>query len=179
MAASAPRGRRTSRATIGSVRASRVVDADEVHSCREPLQDQYGYHLDPQAYLQALPRLSGDLPPGVAEFATDPDHYNFRGSRCVKDLELGKATLVDSEEGISLELVLAPNEWKHESGLCIRYSDVQSFRTNVEESDGTLPRLGALQLDEVLPHPSGVSHEISFTCGSILVVAADLVAVWV
>ncbi|MEY9211656.1 hypothetical protein NI17_009350 [Thermobifida halotolerans] len=144
----------------------------------EPLQDQYGYHLDPQNYLQVLPQLSGDLPPGAAAFAADPDHYNFRGYRCVKDLELGKATLVDDQGQITLEFILTPNEWKHESGLCIRYSDVQSFRTDAEESDGTLPRLGALQLDEVLPHPSGTSHEISFTCGSILVVAADLVATW-
>lgn len=144
----------------------------------EPLQDRYGYHLDPQNYLQVLPQFSGDLPSGAAAFATHPDHYDFRGVRCVKDLELSKATLVDDQGQVSLEFVLTPNEWKHESGLCIRYSDVQSFRVDAEEPDGMFPRLGALQLDEVLPHSSGMSHEISFTCGSILVFAADLVATW-
>ena len=85
---------------------------------------------------------------------------------------------MDDRGEVSLEFFLAPNEWKHESGLRIHYSDVRSFRTDVEESDGMLPRLGALQLDEVLPHASGMVHEISFTCGSVLVVAADLVATW-
>jgi hypothetical protein len=144
----------------------------------EPLQDQYGYHLDPQKYLQVLPQISGDLPPGAAAFATNPDHYNFGGSRCVKDLELSKATLADNQGQVSLELILAPNEWKHVGGLCIHYSDVQSFRVDADESDGMLPRLGSLQLDEILPHPSGMSHEIAFTCGLILVVAAELVATW-
>ncbi|MGW7555069.1 hypothetical protein [Streptomyces rimosus] len=144
----------------------------------EPLQDRYGYHLNPQEYLQALPRLASDLPSGAAAFAVDPDHYDFQGPRCVKDLELSKATLADDQGEISLELTLAPNEWKHASGLRICYSDVQSFHVDAEESDGTLPRLGALQLDEVLPHSSGISHEIAFTGGAILVVAADLEAAW-
>ncbi|MCI3270050.1 hypothetical protein [Streptomyces cylindrosporus] len=144
----------------------------------EPLQDPYGYHLDPQNYLQVLPRLSIVLPPGAAAFAAHPEHYDFRAARCVKDLELSKATLVDDQGEIALEFSLTPNEWKHESGLRIRYSDVQSFRVDTQEPDGMLPRLGALQLDEVLPHPSGMSHEISFTCGSVLVVAADLAATW-
>ncbi|MFJ9565683.1 hypothetical protein ACIRQQ_37290 [Streptomyces fuscichromogenes] len=144
----------------------------------EPLEDLYGYRLDPKEYLQVLPQLSDALPPGAAAFATNSEHYDFRSSRCVKDLELGRVTLVDERGEISLELFLSPNEWKHETGLRIRYSDVQSFRTDAEESDGMLPRLGALQLDEVLPHASGMSHEISFTCGSVFVVAADLVAAW-
>ncbi|WP_435228413.1 hypothetical protein [Streptomyces sp. Tue6028] len=144
----------------------------------EALRDQYGFHLDPQSYLQVLPQLSGDLPPGASAFATDPDHYDFRSSRCVKDLKLSQANLTDDQGQISLEFILAANEWKHSSGLRIRYSDVQSFHVDAEETDGMLPRLGALQLDEALPHPSGVSHEIAFTCGSILVVAADLFAAW-
>jgi hypothetical protein len=144
----------------------------------EPLADRYGYHLDPQAYLEVLPRLARELPAGAAAFATDSGHYDFRDSRCVKDLELGRATLADGQGEISLELLLTPNEWKHESGLRIRYAQVQSFRVDAAESDGTLPRLGDLQLDEVLPHPSGMTHEIAFTSGAIFVVAADLVAAW-
>lgn len=146
--------------------------------CVEPLEDRYGYHLDPQRYLQVLPQLSSGLPPGAAAFATHPDHYDFRGVRCVKDLELSKATLIDDQGEVSLEFILTPNEWKHESGLRIYYSDVQSFRVDARQPDGMFPRMGSLQLDEVLPHSSGMLHEISFTCGSILVVAVDLVATW-
>ncbi|MGW0828735.1 hypothetical protein [Streptomyces sp. NPDC002845] len=144
----------------------------------EPLLDRYGYHLDPQKYLDALPRIAESLPAGVAAFATDPEHYDFRSPRCVKDLALSEATLVDGEGVISLELILAPNEWKHVSGLRIQYSDVQALHVDAAESDGMLPRLGALQLDEALPHPSGFAHEISFTCGSIFVIAADLSVTW-
>lgn len=144
----------------------------------EPLPDRYGYSLDPQGYLDVLPEISGSLPPGVVEFATDPDHYDFRSARCVKDLTLSKMTLTDDGGLIALEVLLAPNEWKHASGLSIRYSDVQALDVSVKEADGMLPRLGSLQLDEALPHPSGFSHDIAFTCGSIAVVAADLVAIW-
>ncbi|MFI8895423.1 hypothetical protein [Streptomyces paradoxus] len=144
----------------------------------EPLRDQYGYHLDPQEYLQVLPQISETLPVGATAFAADSSHYDFRSSRCVKDLQLGKTVLVDEEGQVSLELCLAPNEWKHLGGLRIQYSDVQRFSVDVAETDGTLPRLGDLQLDEILPHPSGMSHEIAFTCGSIIVVAADLLATW-
>ncbi|WP_299538312.1 hypothetical protein [uncultured Streptomyces sp.] len=144
----------------------------------EPLPDRYGFHLDPGDYLEALPEISAGLPPGAATYACDPGHYDFRSSRCVKDLEWTRTVLADEQTVISLELALSANEWKHDSGLRLRYTDVRSFRTDAEESDGTMPRLGALQLDEVLPHPAGMSHEISFTCGSIHIVAADLVAVW-
>lgn len=144
----------------------------------EPLPDRYGYYLDPQGYLDVLPEISGRLPAGAVEFVTDPGHYDFGSARCVKDLTLNKMTLTDEGGLIALEVILAPNEWKHESSLNIRYSDVQALNMSTEEADGMLPRLGSLQLDEALPHPSGFSHEISFTCGAIAVVAADLVATW-
>lgn len=166
-----------------------------------PLQDMYGFHLDPREYLRVLPGILPDLPAGAAEFASDPDHYDFGSSRCVKDLTLHRVDLFDDRGGVSIELSLAPNEWKHEGGLRIRYSGVRSFRVNTygaegaehteavrfaEVADATAfaqrtdgpPRLGYLQLDEVLPHPQGVSHEITFTEGSLLVVGADLVARW-
>ncbi|MGI5454396.1 hypothetical protein ACQEWB_14715 [Streptomyces sp. CA-249302] len=144
----------------------------------EPLQDRYGYYLDPQGYLEVLPEVSKSLPVGVAQFVSDPGHYDFHNSHCIKDLTLNKITLSDDGDLISLEVILAPNEWKHESGLRIQYSDVQALDVSTKETDGTLPRLGSLQLDEALPHPSGFSHEIAFTCGSITIVAADLVAAW-
>jgi hypothetical protein len=161
----------------------------------------YGFHLDPREYLRALPGILPDLPAGATEFASDPDHYDFSSSRCVKDLTLHRVDLFDDRGSVSIELSLAPNEWKHEGGLLIRYSDVRSFRVNTygaesaelteaigfaEVADASAfaqrtdepPRLGDLQLDEVLPHPQGVSHEITFTEGSLLVVGADLVARW-
>jgi hypothetical protein len=59
--------------------------------------------FDARAYLTALPQLAGDLPPGAARFATDPDHYDFAGLRCVKDLSVGEfvhdALVVQSQNG--------------------------------------------------------------------------------
>ncbi|MFF4654442.1 MULTISPECIES: hypothetical protein [unclassified Streptomyces] len=144
----------------------------------EPLSDQYGYFLDPQGYLEIIPRIVSSLPVGAAEFVTDSDHYDFRSVRCVKDLTLSKMVLTDVEGLVGLEMFLAPNDWKHESGLRIVYSGVQSLNLSTKEADGMLPRLGDLQLDEALPHPAGFSHEIAFTRGSVVVVAADLKAVW-
>ncbi|WP_376730170.1 hypothetical protein [Streptomyces nigra] len=114
----------------------------------------------------------------MAEFVTDPGHYDFVSDRCVKDLTLSKLTVTDEGGLIVLEVLLGPNQWKHASGLSIRYSDVQALEVSAEEADGMLYRLGSLQLDEALPHRSGFRHEVAFTCGSITIVAADLVAVW-
>lgn len=144
----------------------------------EPLLNQYGYHLDPDPYLDVLQDMSSGLPAGAMAFVADPEHYNFHSPRCVKDLTLSKAALDDEEGKVSLEMDLAPNEWKHASGLRIKYSHVQSFRVDAAEADGMLPRLGSVQLDEALPHSPGVAHEIAFTCGSITVIAVDLLAMW-
>ncbi|WP_330242093.1 hypothetical protein [Streptomyces sp. NBC_00525] len=163
-----------------------------------PLRDMYGFHLDPRAYLSALPDIVRDLPAGAAEFVSDPDHYDFSGARCVKDLTLQRVDVHEGPGSVSVELSLAPNEWKHESGLRIRYSDVQSFSVKAEQAGlaevsgfggvadaaafaqrvDELPSLGDLQLDEVLPHPHGMSHEIAFTEGVLRVVSGDLVARW-
>ncbi|MFJ8853564.1 hypothetical protein [Streptomyces sp. NPDC102437] len=161
-----------------------------------PLQDLYGFHLDPQEYLRVLPGLLPDLPAGAAEFASDPDHYDFGSSRCVKDLTLDRVDLVDDHGHVSLELSLGPNEWKHEGGLRIRYSGVRDFWVKTDDDAGSaggfglgggggfvecgdgVPRLGDLQLDELLPHPQGVSHETAFTEGGLFVVGSDLVARW-
>jgi hypothetical protein len=48
-----------------------------------------GNRLDARPYLERLPGFVGDLPPGARAFATDPDHYDLSGKRCVKDLTLG------------------------------------------------------------------------------------------
>jgi hypothetical protein len=144
----------------------------------EPLSERHGYYLDPQAYIDVLPEISSGLPAGAAEFATDPGHYDFRSLHCVKDLTFSKMTLADGEGVLTLEVLLAPSEWKHESGLRLHYSDVHLLGVSTKGADGLLDRLGSLQLDEALPHPSGFSHEIAFTSGSIAIVAADLAATW-
>jgi hypothetical protein len=61
-----------------------------------------GFHVDPTAYLNELPRLRGSVPTGAWAFANEADHYSFRSRRCVKDLELadiaipvGRASLLN------------------------------------------------------------------------------------
>lgn len=143
-----------------------------------------GYLLDPEAYLAALPGLAPDLPPGAREFALDAGHYDFFGPRCVKDLKVGRITMTDGEDRLSVELLFAPNQFKHEQELLVRYTDVTAFSVDVTagpRSKNVWPgtrRLGDLQLDEILPHDNGCSHEIQLTGGTIRVVAADLTAHW-
>lgn len=67
---------------------------------------------------------------------------------------------------------------KHRGGLRLRYADVRSHRVDAAGADGLLPRLGAVLLDELLPHPAGLSHAWAFTCGTLAVVAADVTAWW-
>lgn len=42
----------------------------------------------PSRYLEQLPLICGDLPPGPRSFATDTDHYDSRSRRCVTHLTL-------------------------------------------------------------------------------------------
>ncbi|GAA3848001.1 hypothetical protein [Streptomyces sedi] len=49
-------------------------------------------------YLRHLPAISGDLPPGGRDFATDTDRYDFRGRRRVKDLTLRVVRGAGAEE---------------------------------------------------------------------------------
>ncbi|GLY52450.1 hypothetical protein [Lentzea sp. NBRC 102530] len=144
-----------------------------------------GYLLDPDAYLAELPAFAAALPEGARRFAEDPDHYDFFGPRCVKDLKLDRVVLTDREDAVSLEVLFAPNRFKHDRALSIRYADVTEFAVDVSaapRSRNVWPetrRLGDLQLDEVLPRENGCGHEIRMTGGTITVVAADLVAEWV
>lgn len=129
-----------------------------------------GFFLDPYAYIAQLAEISARLPVGAAAFAGDPEHYDFSSPRCVKDLEVGSMTLTDSD-GLSLTMVLEPNQFKHETGLIVEYLNVSSVA--LEGAD-----LRDLQLDEILPHEDGCSHEISFVGGSLTVVCGDLSARW-
>lgn len=145
---------------------------------------QDGFSLDPSAYLAFLNEHAGSLPSGAAAFACDPQHYDFYGTRCVKDLRLASMSIVDGHGVLSMELSFAPNTFKHDSGLKIRYLNLLNVSVDaspsvkLKESWPETRRLGDVQLDEVLAHEEGCSHEIRMTGGTILVVSADFVAEW-
>ena len=84
--------------------------------------------IDPEPYLAVLGDLRSELPQGACEFASDPCHYDFYSSRCVKDLTVDSVTFLDTG-ALTLEVRLAPNEWKHESPLTIRYEQVRSLQS--------------------------------------------------
>ncbi|MFG2541333.1 hypothetical protein ACGFY8_05325 [Streptomyces sp. NPDC048232] len=138
--------------------------------------DLPGFHVDPSAYLAELPRLSESLPPGARQFATAQDHYSFRSTRCVKDLELsGIHVPVGRNERMTIRF--APNEWKHDDGLRIEYVGVTHFSLQRDgEIDWT--EIESVVLDEVTPTPDGCVHEIALTDSTILVRCSDLWATW-
>lgn len=144
-----------------------------------------GYSLDPELYLSELPAIQSDLPEGARRFALDEDHYNFYGSRCVKDLKLDEARLTDRNDSVYLEIRFAPSQFKHDQGLAIRYADVVEFSTSITaepRKSNVWPdtrRLGDVQLDEILPHDKGFSHEFQMRGGSLWIVAQDLSYEWV
>ncbi|MCX4704433.1 hypothetical protein [Streptomyces sp. NBC_01373] len=136
--------------------------------------------LDPTRYLELLPSIADDLPPGAQAFATDADHYDFRSKRCVKDLELQLVRGVDTGDD-EVEIQLRHNCWKHDADLVIHYTGVSdvSVRTpeaEVEADDWT--NLGAVILDEILPHKNGCSHELACRNGTLTVICHDLLATW-
>ncbi|MFJ4183675.1 hypothetical protein [Kitasatospora sp. NPDC089509] len=138
-----------------------------------------GFALDPRPYLARLPALRPELPSGAEAFATDPAHYDFASERCVKDLKL--ASLVATEDAVVLRCSfndVAPEQ------LVIRYTGVTALLieaappTDSSAPDGLRERLGPLQLDEVLPHPHGCTHELGHIGGTVRITAADLTAAW-
>jgi hypothetical protein len=143
-----------------------------------------GYLLDPEPYLSELPAIQSELPEGARRFALDKDHYNFFGSRCIKDLKLDEVRLTDRNDSVSLEIRFAPNQFKHDQGLAIRYADVVEFSISISAEPRTgnvwpdTRRLGDVQLDEILPHGKGFSHEFQMTGGSLWIVAYDLSYEW-
>ncbi|MFC8588444.1 hypothetical protein ACFUGD_28395 [Streptomyces sp. NPDC057217] len=67
--------------------------------------------------------------------------------------------------------------WKHGQDLLIRYTGVSGFAIDpADEGRGT--DLGAVMLDEILPHKDGCSHEITCWDGTLTVVCRDLQATW-
>lgn len=143
-----------------------------------------GFSLDPNPYLDHLEAVADTLPPGARAYATDTDHYDFYSERCVKDLKLVSFNVTDSAGSVSVDALFEFNEVAPER-LRIRYTDVVDLRIGASPGlEFQYPpvlgtrRLGDVQLDEVLPHEFGCSHEIQMISGSIAVVCADLTAGW-
>ncbi|MEU9011373.1 hypothetical protein AB0D12_16640 [Streptomyces sp. NPDC048479] len=138
--------------------------------------DPLGFSLDPSPYLAELPKIREALPVDAREFAFDPGHYSMRSSRCVKDLELAGVHVPTDKNGV-LTLEFAPNQWKHDSGLRIRYSGVSHFSIEYEGSIDWM-QADTVLLDEILPDGHGCVHETALTDASIIIRSRDLRAVW-
>ncbi|MEU9149073.1 hypothetical protein AB0D59_00610 [Streptomyces sp. NPDC048417] len=131
--------------------------------------------VDPGPYLARLPELAGELPPGARAFATDPDHYDFGGHRCVKDLRpLGMRRTAPDD----IEIRFRHNCFKHDEDLVVRYAGVSRFQTDILGACD-LTSLGEVILDEILPYPDGCTHELACRPGTLVVACRDLVAEWV
>ncbi|GAA1025706.1 MULTISPECIES: hypothetical protein [Amycolatopsis] len=133
-----------------------------------------GNYLDPRAYLGLLPTLSAERPPGARAFAADPDHYDFHGPRCVKDLVLDTLQHGTADGEDWLQLGFRHNCWKHEEDLSIRYVGLSTLTPDPADWTG----FGPVTLDEILPCVHGCSHEIGFIGGALTVVSRDLTATW-
>ncbi|WP_055550109.1 hypothetical protein [Streptomyces sp. NBRC 110028] len=137
----------------------------------------HGFRVDPTAYLAELPRLRAALPPGAWAFASDEEHYRFgTGARCVKDLGLAGVD-IPGRKGGGLTLTFEPSEWKHDTGLRIRYAGVRHFSIDYAHAIDWM-ETDTVLLDEILPHDAGCSHEIALTDAVIIVHCRDLEAVW-
>src|SRR5437016_2216779 len=93
-----------------------------------------GNYLNPVAYLDLLPAMRDKLPSEAWKFASDPEHYDFYGTRCVKDLKLNSIRIFPSA-GRSMELVFNPNDFKHEEMLTITYTQVYSLEAVTASGD--------------------------------------------
>nr|WP_223244463.1 hypothetical protein [Streptomyces sp. CBMA156] len=136
--------------------------------------------ISPADYLEQLPSFAEALPAGARSFATDADHYDFHGERCVKDLslELVRSGDPSGDGSKEIELRFRHNCWKHEEDLIIRYTGVSAF--DVDAPAGPeWANLETVILDEILPHERGCTHEIAFRPGRLTVTCRDLTATWV
>lgn len=84
-----------------------------------------GFTISADAYVKQLDGLAGRLPAGAWAFASDPGHYDFYGTTCVKDLNL---RAIDHFGEGSAKIIFGPNEFKHEKGLTIVYENISRGR---------------------------------------------------
>ncbi|MFH9858772.1 hypothetical protein [Streptomyces sp. NPDC017202] len=76
------------------------------------------------------------------------------------------------EGDAGLEIRFRHDCWKHDADLVVRYRGVSRFQADV--LDGcALDEVGAVMLDEILPHPGGRTHELACRPGTLLVVCRD------
>jgi hypothetical protein len=141
-------------------------------------RERDGNTLDPTGYLDAIAEFAGQLPVGARAYATDPQHYDFYSQRCVKDLKPLTLTFGFGDATGWIELRLGHNCWKHEEDLTIRYTGVRNITADPDAAATNVTALGDVILDELLPDEAGCRHEIACLGGSLVVVAADLLAVW-
>ncbi|MER7581915.1 hypothetical protein [Kitasatospora sp. NPDC097691] len=136
--------------------------------------------ISPTDYLEQLPSFAEALPAGARAFATDGEHYDFYGKRCVKDLTLELVRFGDpgAGENDEVELRFRHNCWKHEEDLIIRYTGVSAFEVDAPAGP-EWTNLGTVILDEILPHDRGCTHEVAFRPGTLTVTCRDLTATWV
>ncbi|MQY20701.1 hypothetical protein [Nocardia macrotermitis] len=140
-----------------------------------PNTDPPGFTVGADEYIEQLPALEKLLPAESWSFASAPEHYNFFGTRCVKDLEL--ETVSNDDQGDIL-IGLSPNKFKHDYGLTIKYIGVTRFELYLDRRGGTFDGLGSVLIDEILPARPGCSHEITLTVGDLYIECADLQATW-
>lgn len=137
--------------------------------------DPPGFTVSADAYIEKLPSLQDLLPPNANLFASDPEHYNFYGTQCVKDLKFeGISQISDSE----CMMTYAPNVFKHESGLTLTYTGITLIEFQLDGHSNPLRGLGTVLIDEILPARPGCSHEISLIEGRIYIECSDLRAQW-
>jgi hypothetical protein len=137
-----------------------------------------GTFSDPRPYLAQLPALAAALPAGARAFATDPEHYNYYGQRCVKDLKPQRLTSGQDNSADWLELHLGHNCWKHEEDLTIRYLGVVGMTLDPAGRGPDITHLQDVILDEVLPNEHGCTHELACLSGSPTITCQDLIATW-
>jgi len=161
----------------GSVRKVKYVKVVE-----EDFDGSPGFFLDHRPYLKELTELAPQLPSGARGFVTDPEHYDYSGRRCIKDLNLRDYRAFGAGGIMDVRFKFDGNQYKHDEGLAISYRSVIEFQLQIYPEPKAPPLghmgLGDLQLDEILPHAHGCTHEIQFTGGHLYIVAADLAARW-
>ncbi|MFD5795480.1 hypothetical protein ACFWIO_18460 [Streptomyces diastatochromogenes] len=131
--------------------------------------------IDPRPYLDRLPSLAPELPPGARAFATDPGHYDFGGRRCVKDLRPERVRRTGDG---NLEIRFRHNCFKHDEDLLVRYTGVSRFQSDVLGVCDPAS-LGDGCRAESVPHPGGGTHALACRPGTLVVACRDLEAEWI
>lgn len=136
-------------------------------------QDGPRNELDPSPYLEALPTLLAELPPGARAFASAPQHYDFSSQWCIKDLQLRQLACLRDQAGPAVEAVFDWRHYSRDDGLRIQYGGV----TELVLHPGTT--WDDILADEILPDRGGCTHELAMVGGARLFVrCADLSASW-